>query len=185
MVAAVPHLTVVVGCPGSGQTGHLLALKEDGSIQEHLEDYLENLLDFERNLRLLRLSLQMGCRIGICGRSFFERYRRRLLENGLRDVEGLELEWVYFEVDPRACLENIIKGGLAGDGKAKDDILRLLEVAEQPAPDIPAGATVLPVAGQVLNDREIVRFFRTHDFGPDRDDVVKRVRKHLGQELGD
>jgi hypothetical protein len=185
MVAVVPHLTVVAGCPGSGKTRHLLGLKEEGSIQEHLEGYLEGLLDFERNLRLLKLSLQMGCRIGISGQSFLEPYRRRLLENGLRDVPGLEIEWVFFEFDPKSCLENIIKDGLAGKEFARERVRRVLDIAERSAPEVPRNATIVPVVGRVVNDREIVRFFRTHDFGPDQDEVLKKVRKHLGQELGD
>ena len=185
MVAVVPHLTVVVGCPGSGKTRHLLGLQQDGSIQEHLEDYLEELLVFERNLRLLKLSLQMGCRIGICGQSFRELYRRRLLENGLRDVPGLEIEWVFFEFDPKSCLENIIKDGLSGKELAKERVLFVLGIAERPAIGAPKDAKILPVIGQAVNDREIVRFFRKNDFGPDQDEVLRRVRRYLGQELGD
>ena len=185
MIAVVPRLTVAVGCPGSGKTRHLLGLQHDGSIQEHLEDYLEELLDFERNLRLLKLSLQMGCRIGICGQSFREPYRRRLLENGLKDVPGLEVEWIVFELNPRACLENIIKDGLAGRGYPVERVLCVLGVSERSAYDLPKDAKILPVIGQVVNDREIVRFFRKYDFGPNKDEVLRKVRRHLGQELGD
>jgi hypothetical protein len=180
MVAVVPHLTVVVGCPGSGKLRYLLALEQDGEIQEHLEDYLEKLFDLEQNLRLLKLSLQAGCRIGISGQSFREIYRRRLLEFGLEKVSGLEIEWVFFELNPKACLENIIKEGLLGDALAQERVLSVLATAERPALYLPRKAKVLPVLSREVTEREIAEFFRRYDFGPTRISVETKIHQYLG-----
>jgi hypothetical protein len=182
MVAVVPHLTVVVGCPGSGKTRYLLALEKDGVIQERLEDYLEKLLDLEQNIRRLKLSLQAGCRIGISGQSFLELYRRRLLELGLEKVSGLEIEWVFFELNPKACLENIIKEGLVGKGLAKERVLSVLENAERPASYLPRKVKVLPVVGEEVSEQEIAEFFRRYDFGPGKVDVKRKIQRYLRPE---
>ena len=179
MVAVVPHLTVVGGCPGSGKTRYLRRMMEDGLIREHLEDYLEKLLDLEQNLNELKRSLQMGCRIGISGQSFREVYRRRLLEKGLESVPGLKIEWVFFELNPKACLENIIKDGLVGKGLAKERVLSVLEIAENSAYNIPRKAKVLLVVGREVTQQDLAKFFRRYDFGPARKDVETKIHRYL------
>lgn len=124
--------TIIVGLPGSGKTTYArntyrtLPLFDDISVSGDLP-LLEAALERGEHCIVVE---PLACLEGI----------RDTLTNWMKK-RGFELEWEFFENNPKACMDNVMKRTTQGDLRKVSDFIRYTTKDYY----IPEGAKIIPV----------------------------------------
>jgi len=126
------QITCVVGLPGSGKTCYVLHTYKQHAF------FLDDAVDIPTQLGWFQANKQRFNHLFIADPYFCIPQVREQAEQKLINYFGMQPNWIFFENDPEACMQNVTR---RDDGRKVRGLIHALKSRYH----IPTGATVLPV----------------------------------------